>query len=197
MSGCKTVRAAIGERAVDPGRPFAPAEAAHLAQCAACRRAIAADDPAGLFAILALERTNEAFWTGFEARVLSRAKDEPRGWRERIAALVRPRIAALAAGAALLAVAALSLRLAGTAHPTGPAGIARSSGSFAPGAVPDRLPLLESDAADPIPVESVFSPTAQVISLSIRGAAPSAGPAGAGIGEDEDLVLIVDREIDL
>jgi hypothetical protein len=238
---------AFGECAGLGGRPFSADELGHLASCAPCREALAASDPTALFSTLALERKDDSFWLGFETRVLAGIREQSRTRSGLLARLVRPRLALLAGGAALIAVVTLVARggaLPGTA-PGG--GIARAGGAHArpdaplgaidwvagaaravlgeegPGREPapapepaaiaslapgwDEAPPLELDAAPPAPVETVSSPTAHIISLSIE---PEGGPlaaeqragarqaAGAAVlPAASDVVLIVDREMDI
>jgi len=178
-------------------------EAAHLEACGSCRAALARREPSALFALLTLEKKDDAFFTGFETRVLAGVREARReergGW---LGAILRPRFLALAAGAAAIAVA-LMVRMEPPSAPS----VAARAGAPAEAGAPTGAPVLapegtvasleiaptessepiERDAAAPSPVESVASATARVISIQV------AGPRH----ESSDLVLIVDPEMPL
>jgi hypothetical protein len=156
-------------------------EAAHLEACGSCRAALARREPTALFALLTLEKKDDAFFTGFETRVLAGVREARReergGW---LGAILRPRFLALAAGAAAIAVA-LMVRMEPprrrlrarraqapaprVAKPSAPPVVAGRDGAL----VADLVPILERDAAAPSPVESVASATARVISIEVAG----------------------------
>jgi len=181
---------------------FAREEAPHLDACPPCRARLAQRDPAALFALLAFEKKGDAFFAGFETRVMAGVREaarEPRGgW---LGAILRPRYLGLAAGCAALAIAvAMLLESPGPAPVPGGLGGRAAAGSATgtapsftasvlPGleSAPSSLAPIERDAAAPSPVESVASATARVISIQV------AGPQH----EASDLVLIVDPEMPL
>jgi hypothetical protein len=168
-------------------------ESAHLEACRDCREELARRDPAALFALLAFEKKDDAFFTGFETRVMAGIRESEReergGW---LGAILRPRLLALCAGVAAVTIAlvvwmgqpAQPPRLAETAHPR-PEGDAPAAGAAdrqAPSAGSGQVP-----GAAASPVTSVASATARVISVKV--AEPQQEPF--------DLVLIVDPEMPL
>lgn len=174
-------------------------EAGHLEGCFDCRADLARRDPTALFALLAFEKKDEAFFAGFETRVMAGVREAARegrgGW---LGAILRPRLVALGASAAAIGVVLViwqgrAIWLGQPAPPRIAAGPAESGAIRVP--VPhlaeeapvDRPTLLERDAAEPSPVESVASATARVISIKV------AGPQQ----ESADIVLIVDPEMPL
>lgn len=167
-------------------------EAGHFGACRSCSAELARRDPSALFALLAFEEKDEAFFTGFETRVMAGIREAEReirgGW---LGAVLRPRYLVLAAGAAALTIALIA-RIESPA----PARIAEKAPET-PRVVPPEQPVVaselrtilrpERDAAPPSPVESVASATARVISIKVAG--PQQEPS--------DLVLIVDPEMPL
>jgi hypothetical protein len=160
--------------------------APHLETCPSCRAELARRDPAALFALLAFEKKDEAFFAGFETRVMAAVREtgrEPRlGW---LGAVLRPRYLVLAAAAAAIAVVLVARRGPPPQVARGPEPPAAVSSGTVPTSGP--LTLLENDAAEPSPVESVASATARVIAIKV------AGPQQ----ESSDIVLIVDPEMPL
>ena len=196
---------------------FATAELEHLSSCASCRAAVATADPAALFSVLALETKEGAFWTGFETRILAAVREEEKASRAGVlAGFLRPRFAVLAAGAAAIAAAALFVAPGGPFGPAPPVRrvvsvdegpIQRTTGAEEPArsspepmriadaiaprpmpvsGAPNLLPL-GRDAASPAPVETVSSPTAQVLTINHEDAGR----------QQADVVLIVDQGIDI
>ena len=194
-AGCDALRAALESRAAGDERPLGRDLASHLASCEACCALAASADPTAFFAPLAFERKDEGFWLGFETSVLAKVReDEARG--KGIARLsLWPRWVALAAGASVLALAVLVLSPGGG----GPADRAGRRAATVPVSAP-REPViasalppagaalsLERDLAAPAPVETILSPTAKVLSISV----------GRGGTEESDVVVIVDQGIDI
>ena len=247
MSECRAMVRAIGEGAGLEGRSLSASELEHLASCDSCRSALAASDPIALFSMLALDRKEDAFWLGFETRVLAQVREESRLGPRLLAWWARPRLALLTGGVAMIALVALLARTGGipraaqdgrAAHAGGDhpqaaaplgaidwvAGAARAvlaeEGPGRDGTEPARasaaaalappwketLPL-ERDAAPPACVETVSSPTAHIISLSIEiaGESRALDPRGrtrqatgaAALPAASDVVLIVDREMEI
>src|SRR5262245_20652677 len=149
-------------------------EAGHFEACGSCRSEVALRDPSALFALLAFEKKDEAFFTGFETRVMAEIREAEResrgGW---LGAILRPRYLALAGGAAAIAVALVLYaghspqepRVAGVVVDDGagpmtvnPPGSPESTTAAAP--APSMA--IRRDAAPPSPVESVASATARV-----------------------------------
>jgi len=175
-------------------------DAAHLDACPSCTAELARRDPSALFALLAFERKDEAFFSGFETRVMAGVREARReergGW---LGTILRPRYLALAAATAAVAVVLIARQgpsgpppsERAAAPPAAPGipetGIAQAGPASGPEASSDVIPILERDAAAPSPVESVASATARVISIEV------AGPQH----EPSDLVLIVDPEMPL
>ena len=187
----------------------------HLAGCGACRVRLAEADPAALFSLLVLERKDDAFWTGFETRVLARIREaerEPSGW---LARLFRPRSLAVLACSAAAILSVFVLTRTGAPHPGGPEGARAVLPGIPPTLPPDLiaradggplLPLGPHDIGTPSPVESVLSSTARIISIKVEGAAngdsrtlfPGAPTHQPSRHQDgADLVLIVDQRIDI
>jgi hypothetical protein len=164
-------------------------EAPHLEACRSCRARLAQRDPSALFALLAFEKKDNAFFAGFETRVMAGVREEAKAARGSwLGAILRPRYLALAAGAAALAIALIArmeppapeqIAHAPETHAVIPPEPMRASGEL-------RL-ILERDAAPPSPVEAVASATARVISIEVAG--PQTEPS--------DIVLIVDPEMPL
>lgn len=178
---CAAIRRNLAER----DAPLSPAEVAHIDGCAACRRSAAEAAPEALFALLVLERKDEAFWTGFDTRVMAAVRESGRGPRGILQAILRPRTLALGTGAALIAAWAM---LAGIREPLAP----RSARTDPPAsetlaAADGPMPLIETDAAPPAPVESVFSPTARVVTINVETPGP----------DSSEVVMIVDQGIDI
>lgn len=160
----------------------------HIHACADCHARVLARDPLQLFAPLADEERDDAFWAGFWPAVradLHAAESESRSWRAR---LLRPAFA-WAASAALLLVAAFALLRTWHAAPAplapeGSAPIARS----APEGWHKVLPSA-GKVGEPAPqtLEEVRSPSAKVLSMKVYGADQAV----------TEVVLIVDEGIKL
>jgi len=189
-SACRDLARRLAAAVDEDLARFARDEAPHLDACPPCRARLAQRDPAALFALLAFEKKGDAFFAGFETRVMAGVREDARetrgGW---LGALLRPRYLALGASAAAIAVA---ITLIARREAPAPVSIARAPQpaavlAQAPERASELRPILERDAAAPSPVESVASATARVISIQV------AGPQQ----ESSDIVLIVDPEMPL
>src|SRR4029453_1315948 len=184
---CREIARRLGAAGDEDLARIAREEAGHFEACRSCRAELVLRDPSALFALLALEKKHDAFFTGFETRVMAgirEAEKETRGgW---LGAILRPRYLALAAGAGALAIALIARM-----QTPAPSKISHDpkAGIVVPQETSRALglrPILERDAAPPSPVEAVASATARVISIKV-----------AGPQEPSDLVLIVDPEMPL
>jgi len=159
----------------------------HIHACADCHARVVARDPLQLFAPLADEEREEAFWAGFWPAVradIHAVEAESSSWRGRF---LRPSLAWSAA--ALLLVAALALARTWRAaavlpEAAGGAPIVRTVPEGWHRVLPSRGSL--GDPAPPA-LEDVRSPSAKVLSMKVYG-------------QDQavtEVVLIVDEEIRL
>lgn len=192
---------------LEPDAMLTSAQLDHLASCVSCRLSIAEADPTLLFGLLSRERKDEAFFLGFETRVMARIRETDLK-RRPLLGWMGARTVALAGGVALIAAAAL-LVMEIDPRPQapspglvaqGPTGavhdgmtVERTMPPSAHQGRPDelspsvtlRLPELQAEA--PAAVESIASTTAQIISIKVGE--PEQG--------ESDVVLIVDQGMDI
>lgn len=189
-SACREIARRLHAAGDEDLARLAREETGHFEACPTCRAELARRDPTALFALLAFEKKDEAFFMGFETRVMAGIREAEReargGW---LGAILRPRYLLLGTGAAALAIALIARMESPAPAPR----IAKAPETplvvpqEPPVAASELRPILERDAAPPSPVESVASSTARVISIKVGGPQQ----------ESSDLVLIVDPEMPL
>jgi anti-sigma factor RsiW len=160
----------------------------HIHACPDCHAQVLSRDPLQLFAPLADEERDDAFWAGFWPAIradIHAAERESRSWRAR---LMRPGLA-WAASAAFLLVAAAALL-----HPWRPAPLSppATGGATMARTGPEGWHAVLPSAGivgEPVPqtLEEVRSPSAKVLSMKVYGADQAV----------TEVVLIVDEGIKL
>ena len=159
----------------------------HIHACAGCHERILERDPLQLFAPLADEERDDAFWAGFWPAVradIHAAESEARSWRSR---LLRPAFAWGAAAAFLLVAALAVVR---TWHTAAPPPAIPTGGAAATSLREWHriLPSVGTVGEPTLPtLEDVRSPSARVLSMKVYGADQAV----------TEMVLIVDEEIKL
>src|SRR5262245_3104936 len=161
---CQGLGRRIASAAEEDLARLAQEAAPHLTTCASCRAELARRDPAALFALLAFETKDDAFFAGFETRVMAAVREADREPRlGGLGAVLRPRYLARAAAAAAIVVLLVARREPAPQVARGPEPpVAAPQGMIS---VSGPMTLLERDAAEPSPVESVASATARVIAI--------------------------------
>jgi len=159
----------------------------HIHACSGCHERVLERDPLQVFASLADEDRDDAFWAGFWPAVradIHAAQSDARSWRTR---LLRPAFA-WSAAAAFLLVAALAVARTWRdpdPRPALPAGVGRAA------SLREWHTILPSagTVGEPAPptLEDVRSPSAKVLSVKVYGADQAV----------TEMVLIVDEGIKL
>jgi hypothetical protein len=206
-ASCAPLRERLAEIRRAGEGSFDAARSEHLRGCDECKSLVAEEAPELFFSILALERKSEAFWVGFETRVLAAAREQAREPRGFLQAWRAPRFVGLAAAAGLLAVVAVVAHRGGPVpapwrpneggtaalSPAAQGAGADRSGSAARGAALGRTAAatrpfgVGQDSAAPPPVESVSSPTARMVTIQVEDKDLEGG----------DVVMLVDPRIDI
>lgn len=170
LASCEDVRRTLALRESEEEFPLAPAQVEHLAVCEGCRVVLAQAEPTALFSVLALETKPEAFWTGFETRVLATVREEQRAKSGILGVLLRPRALGLAFSAAALAVVALLVRVSGL--PSGGAEARRAATGPAEGSVLNHEPAAHGDTRPAEgPLATPGAPGTALADLTAREAA--------------------------